>query len=61
MTLQILKQCYWDDSHRRFNVSFYAVMRMVDERLRDAERLLDIPINLILQRQAVLKEYNSLK
>jgi hypothetical protein len=61
MTLQILKQCYWDDSHRRFNASLYAVMRIVYEWLRDAESLLDIPITLILQGQAVRKKYNSQK
>jgi hypothetical protein len=34
-------------------------VRIVDEWSRDAERLLDIPITLILQGQAVRKEYNS--
>jgi len=34
---------------------------MVGELLRDAERLLDIPITLILQGQDVRKEYNSQK
>jgi hypothetical protein len=33
-------------------------MRMVGEWLRDAERLLDIPVSLILPGQAVCKEYN---
>jgi hypothetical protein len=34
---------------------------MVGEWLRDAERLFDIPITLILQGQAARKEYNSQK
>jgi hypothetical protein len=43
------------------NKKIYSEMRMFGEWLRDAERLLDIPITLILQGQAVGKEYNSQK
>jgi len=43
------------------NASFYAKIRVIDEWLRDAERLLDIPITLILQGQALRKEHNSHK
>jgi hypothetical protein len=56
-----LKQYYWVESHGRSNGSFYAEMRMVSEWLRDAKRLLDIPVNLILPDQAVRKEYNLQK
>jgi hypothetical protein len=34
---------------------------MVGEWLRDAARLLDIPVNLILQGQTVREGYNSQK